>query len=387
MTTASAVIVGGGVMGASAAFHLAQRGWRDLVILDRGHGPGEGSTGKATGGFRAQFTTAIGVRLSLLARRKLLRFRDETGVDPEYRPAGYLFLASTERERSWLRAALEVQHAAGLAESAEVSPEEAARLNPHAWLDGVIGGSFCSTDGFLRPLRLLEGYLAAAARLGVRIEWSAEVSGLELDPRGRITAVRTTRESIATGAVVNAAGPWATAVANLAGVDLPVTALRREVAATIETDALPADMPMTVYTHDGFHVRVRDRRALLIWPSDHVSDEPLEAGLTPRWVDFVSAKARSRFPALRDVPIDLTASWAGYYEMSPDRHAILGPARECENLFLINGSSGHGVMHSPALGQLLAEIMSDGKATSLDVSELRHERFAEGKAIAGAELL
>ena len=386
MKPAAVAVVGGGAMGASVAWHLATRGVRDVVVFDRGAGPGEGSTSRATGGFRAQYATAINVRLSLLAREKLLRFRDEIGVDPGYEEAGYLWLAMTVREMTVLRDGREVQHAEGLTEAVEVSPGDVARINPSACLDGVIGGAFCPTDGFIRPLAILQGYVDAARRLGVRIEWGAEVTGVVRDGE-RIVALETNLGRVATGAVVNAAGPWAAEVARMTGVELPVTPLRRQVAVTVPCALLPADMPMTIWAGDGFHLRVRDGRVLLLWPTPGVPGRPYEATVDAVWVQSVVAKAHVRVPVLRGIEIDPAASWAGLYEMSPDKHAILGRAPGCENLYLINGSSGHGVMHSPALGQLLAEMICDGKATTLDVRALRPERFAEGELNPISELL
>ena len=387
MTGAAVAVIGGGVMGASVAYHLAALGQRDVVILDRADAPGAGSTGRATGGYRAQYATAINVRLSLLAREKLRRFADETGVDPGYAPAGYLWLASSAAELEVLRAGRVVQHAEGLVEAAEVTPEEIARINPAIRLDGVVGGAFCPSDGFIRPLRILEGYLAAAARLGVRQVWGAEVRGLRRDSQGRIVEVETAGERLAVGAVVNAAGPWAASVAALAGVTLPVTPLRRQIATTTPCDLLPADMPMTIWAGDGFHLRVRDGRVLLLWPTPGVPGRPFEASVDPAWVDAVVAMAHARVPVLRAATIDRPACWAGLYEMSPDKHAILGVAEECPNFFLINGSSGHGVMHAPALGQLLAEIVCYGRATTLDAAGLRPGRFATGESHPMSELL
>jgi sarcosine oxidase subunit beta len=267
-----------------------------------------------------------------------------------------------------------------------VSVGDIARINPAACLDGVVGGTFCPTDGFIRPLAILEGYVNAALRLGVRFEWNARVTGLER--RGeRLVGVETNRGRVATGAVVNAAGPWAADVAKMAAVDLPVTPLRRQVAATAPCALLPADMPMTIWAGDGFHLRVRDGRVLLLWPTPGVPGRPFDDSVDPDWVRAVVEKANARVPVLRGVEVDSLASWAGLYEMSPDKHAILGPAAGCENFYLINGSSGHGVMHAPALGQLLAEIICDGKATTLDVRALRHERFVEGELNAVSELL
>jgi sarcosine oxidase, subunit beta len=378
MTTASVAVIGGGVMGASVAYHLAARGWRDVVILDRGLGPGEGSTGRATGGFRAQYGSPINVRLSLLAREKLCRFESETGVDPGYDQAGYLWLAADQSELAELRAGQRIQHAEGLREAVAVEREEIARLVPALDREGIAGGVFCPSDGFIRPLRILQGYLAAATRLGVRVEWGVEATGLSLRRDGTVSAVLTPSGGIGVAAAVNAAGPWAARVADWAGVTLPVTPLRRQVAATAPTGVLPDATPMTIFAGDGFHFRVRDGRVLLLWPTPGAAGRPFDASVDPEWVKQVTGMAYQRVPALRRVPVDESACWAGLYEMSPDKHAILGPAPGCPNLFLVNGSSGHGVMHAPALGQLLAEIMSDGSASSLDVHPLRPTRFAEG---------
>jgi sarcosine oxidase subunit beta len=378
MTAAAIAVIGGGVMGASVAYHLAARGWGDVVILERGAGPGEGSTGRATGGFRAQFATAINVRLSLLAREKLCRFEAETGVDPGYVRCGYLWIGAEERELAELRAAQRVQHAEGLHEAVELGSDDVIRCNPALAVDGIAGGVFCPSDGFIRPLRILEGYLDASARLGVRVAWGTEATGFSFRADGTISEVLTSRGPIGVAAVVNAAGPWAAAVAAWAGAELPVTPLRRQVAATAPCDLLPEAMPMTIFAGDGFHLRVRDGRVLLLRPTPGVAGQPFEDSVDAAWVREVTAIAHRRVPVLRRTVIHTEACWAGLYEMSPDKHAIVGPAPGCANLFLVNGSSGHGVMHAPALGQLLAEIMSDGAATSLDVTPLRPSRFAEG---------
>ena len=378
MTTASVAVIGGGVIGASVAYHLALRGWRDVVVLDRGAGPGEGSTGRATGGFRAQYATPINVRLSLLAREKLCRFEAETGVDLGYSQAGYLWVGADASELAALHEGQRIQRAEGLSEAVEVGPEDVARLNPALARNGIAGGVFCPTDGFIKPLRMLEGYLAAGARLGVRVQWGVAATGFSRRPDGTISEVLTSRGPIGVAAAVNAAGPWAAPVAEWAGVALPVTPLRRQAAATVPCDLLPETMPMTIFAGDGFHLRVRDGRVLLLWPTPGAEGRPFDASVDPAWVRQVTGLAHQRVPVLRGAEIEPAACWAGLYEMSPDKHAILGPAPGCANLFLVNGSSGHGVMHSPALGHLLAEIMSDGIASTLDVRALRPTRFAEG---------
>ena len=387
MRKASVVIAGAGIMGASAAWHLAARGWRDILILDRSQGPGEGSTGVATGGFRAQFETPVNIRLSLLSRRKLSLFQEEIGADPGYLPAGYLWLASTPEQMEVLRTARAVQHAEGLSEAREVGPEEVLRLNPALRPDGILGGAFCESDGFIRPRAMLNGYLAAALRLGAKVEWGVEIVGLERVAGGPITRVLTTRGDVAADRVVNAAGAWAAPLAALAGLKIPVAPLRRQIASTLPCDLLPESMPMTIFLKDGFHLRVRDRRVLLLWPTPGVPDRPFDAPVDEAWLEAVTGKARDRVPILERAVIDRQACRAGLYEMTPDRHALLGPAPGCSNLYLINGSSGHGVMHAPALGHLLAEILADGAATTLDVTALRPERFAEGRPNAGSDLL
>jgi sarcosine oxidase subunit beta len=178
---------------------------------------------------------------------------------------------------------------------------------------------------------------------------------------------------------VNAAGAWAAGLAGHAGVSLPVTPLRRQIAATVPCTLLPPTTPMTIFAGNGFHFRARDGRVLLLWPTPGRPGNPFDISVDRDWIDAVTAMAHRRVPVLRNVAIDVACCRAGLYEMSPDKHAILGPAPGCHNLFLINGSSGHGVMHAPALGQLLAEIMSDGAASSLDVGALRPSRFAEGR--------
>ena len=384
---AATVIVGSGVMGASAAYHLAARGHRDVVVIDRAPGPGAGSTARATGGFRAQYGSAINIRLSLLAREKLLAFKRDTGADPGYRTVGYLWLADTIAQLEALRASLRLQHAEGLVEAMELEDERIGWMNPAIDRSGIAGAVFCPTDGYIRPLDILHGYLQAARRLGVRFEWDTPAVGLECGADCVARAVRTTRGRIPADHVVNAAGPWAGEFGRACGLEVPVVPLRRQVAVTVPTDVLPIGMPMTIFAGDGFHLRVRDDRVLLLQPSPGAPGAPFADCVEPSWLDEIAAKARHRVPRLADVPLDRARSWAGLYEMSPDKHALLGAHPACPNYFLINGSSGHGVMHAPALGHLLAELVLDGRAATLDVRPLRPGRFAEDDPNPVSELL
>jgi sarcosine oxidase, subunit beta len=384
---ASVAVIGGGVIGASVAYHLARRGWRNVVVLDRAPAPGGGSTGRATGGFRAQYATAVNVRLSLLAREKLRCFQAETGVDPGYAPCGYLWLAGSDEELAELERGQRIQHEEGLTEAVMLAADDVAGVNPAVATDGLVGAAYCPTDGFIRPLAILEGYLRAGSRLGVEHRWGVEATGFRRRPDGSIAAVETSQGAVEVEATVDAAGAWAAAVAAWAGVSLPVVPLRRQAATTSPCDLLPATMPMTIWTGDGFHVRVRDGRVLLLQPTPGVPDAPFDTRVDPEWVDMVERAAHARVPVLRRATVDRAECWAGLYEISPDKHAILGAAPECPNLFFANGSSGHGVMHAPALGQLLAEIISDGKASSMDATPLRYGRFAEGAALATSGVL
>jgi sarcosine oxidase subunit beta len=375
------VVVGAGVVGASVAWHLRRLGVRDVLLLDGAAGPAQGSTGRATGGFRAQFGTEVNVRLSLLSREKLRRLEEETGVDPGYQPVGYLWLASSEEQLRMLREAQRVQHAAGLADARMLDAREIREVNPFLRAE-LAGAAFCPSDGYIKPTEILRGYLQGAAA-----RFDSRVLGLERSG-ARIEAVKLADGSvIPAGVVVDAAGPWASEVARLAEVDLPVAPLRRQVAVTAETSALPPDMPMTIFVDDGFHLRVREGRVLLLWPTAGDPADPFSVQVEPEWIAQTRAKAAARIPALAGVPVEEQRCWAGLYEMSPDKHAIVGPAPGCENFYLCNGSSGHGVMHAPALGQILAEMIVHGAPRSLDVRALRPSRFAEGEPNAAPEIL
>jgi sarcosine oxidase subunit beta len=380
-TRATVVVVGGGVIGASVAWHLARRGVTDVVVLDGAPGPGagDGSTARATGGYRAQYASAINVRLSRLGRAALLRFAEDTGVDPGYRPVGYLFLAHDHATLDALARAQRMQHEEGVTEARLLDAGEAARINPHVDPDGAVGAAWCPTDGTIRPLEILRGFREGAERLGVRFHWGTRVTALARGGDGGITSVVCGERRIAAAWVVNAAGAWAAPLAAMAGVVLPVTPARRQIAVTTPLATLDDAFPMTIWTKEGFHLRVRDGRALLNWPVATPGAHPTDLSLHRPWVETTWAMARARVPALRDAALDDSAHWTGLYEMSPDKTAILDRAPGCPNLVLVNGSSGHGVMHSPALGRLAAELIVDGRTTTLDIHPLRLARFAEGE--------
>ena len=383
------VIIGAGIIGSSIAYHLARKGAKNILVLERdpASDPNQpapdlsvrASCARATGGFRVQYGTLVNVRLSLLAREELLEFETLTGVNPDYEQRGYLFLAQNASQLEGLQQALTVQRSAGLEVSRIVTPSEIHALNPALSLEGIAGGSYCPWDGFVRPLAMRRGYQQAAELMGVQFKFGCEVT-LERSADG--VRVVCDGQTLNAGAVINAAGAWAAALMRGANLELPVTPVKRQIAATIPTQVLPSDMPMSIFAGDGFHLRVRDGRVLLLMPFDF---DAQDLTYDSAWLPALLAHTRARVPALRDVPIE--TGWAGLYEVSPDGHALLGRHWEAQNLYLANGSSGHGVMHSPALGKLLSEIVLNGCANSLDVHSLRPERFLQGQPIVGNSLL
>ena len=370
------VIVGGGVVGASIAYHLAYLGGKDITVLDRGSVLGEGSTGKATGGFRAQFGTEVHVRLSVISREKLLRFKDELGVDPGYRAAGYLFCASSEKQLAGLRAANEVQRRAGLHAVEFVQPDRMADMIPTLNTGDLIGGSFCPIDGFTNPLAILYGYNQGARRLGVTFRMGETVIAIDRDGAG-VLGVTTDKGLYPTKTVVNAGGPWAAEVARLAEIpDFPVRPIKRQVAVTNPFPRIPEDIPMVIDAASGFHTRMREGRALLLW-ADPDQAPGFDTSFEPGFLSKVLPMARHRLRSLDEATIDPRACYAGLYEVTPDHHGIVGWSPQVKGLFLANGFSGHGVMHAPAIGQAAAEMILR-RSVSIDLSPLRPERFEEG---------
>ncbi len=379
---AQIIILGAGIIGSSIAHFLAAKGIK-VLVLEQDAKPAtdqtaSSSAARATGGFRVQYGTKINVQLSLLAREILLNFESSTGVNPQYQPFGYLFLASSVVELEALKAAQVVQRQAGLGVSRVVTPEEIAVLNPALNLESVLGGSYCPWDGFIRPLEMRRGFASSAMRHGAEFRYGTQA---KLEVRGNKVVVRTSNTILEADAIINATGAWAGTL----GLEIPVTPEKRQIAETIVTNTLPPEMPMSIYCDTGFHLRIRDNRVLLLRPSPVKSSHPLDLEPDPAWLEPMLLEARTRVSALQNFPIERT--WAGLYENSPDKHAIFGIHPEFVNLYLVNGSSGHGTMHSPAFGQLISELILDGQTSSLDTHCLRPERFLENDTIVGNSLL
>ncbi|HEY6912079.1 MAG TPA: FAD-dependent oxidoreductase [Myxococcales bacterium] len=368
-------IVGAGVIGCSVAFHLSRMGQRGVCILEREALPGTGSTSRANGGIRAQFTTGVNIAMSLASMEILDRLEEEIGEPPVYRKAGYLFLTGDPARARAMAAAAEFQRARGV--SVDVLDEAGVRARA-PWLDGrVAGGTFGPRDGFIDPGRLTNFFLREATQRGVRIRYGAEVTGAERDGAG--FRLRTAAGDIRAQVVVNAAGPWAKGLAAMLGVALPVEPVRRHILLTGPCPSLPALIPMVIDADTGVLVRREGDRVLIAFSNP---DEPPGFNLQfdPEFALRIADPLTRRFPAVAAAGIDRRRSWAGLYEVTPDHHAILGGSG-VPGFFLANGFSGHGVMHAPAAGRALAEQIVRGRSESVDVSPLSLSRFERGEAI------
>ena len=384
MMHADILIIGAGITGSSIAYHLAAKGLKNIIVLDKCSQPGCGSTARATGGFRAQFGSAINIQLSLLSRERLLRFDEEHGIDPGYKTCGYLFLASGYEELDLLRQANSLQKENGLTEAEIISVDEISKLNTFINVRGIAGGAFCPTDGFISPVAMLEGYIRSAERMGVKYIFDTEITGIS-STDGKITGIISKNNTFESEIVINAAGAWAGKISELAGVELPVTPLKRQVARVLEKNTLPENTPMTIWTDNCFHFRMRDQHLIMLLPEEPEAKDPFNTDIELNWAEKVFRIAKEKLPALENCGVDIKNSWAGLYEMTPDEHVLLGASSEFKNYYLACGSSGHGVMHSPAIGMLLAEIITYGKASSLDVHALRPERFIENDPVGSIE--
>lgn len=383
--TAEVVIIGGGIVGASIAYHLVEAGCRDVLVLEREAHQGKGSTGKSMGGVRAQFATPVNILMSLYSIDFFAHFDELTGYPADYRPHGYLFAATTERHLDYLKANRERQMALGLKNVQLVSRDEIIEMVPQLRSDDILGGTFCPTDGFVDPHSVMMGFMQRARELGARLRLSASVTGIGVED-GRVKRVQTTRGTIETGAVVVAAGAWAAEVARLAGCELPVKPLRRQLVPTEPFDKLPARFPMVIDMSTGFHFRREGQRILLAW-NDHEETHGFKTEFDPSFIEKILTRAAMRVPCLAEAEVNPGRAWAGLYEMTPDHHAIIGAAPDVKGLFLASGFSGHGVMHSPATGRLVSELILHGETRLLDARPLRLERFSEGDLLTEAAIL
>jgi len=371
---ADVVIIGGGVLGASIAYHLASKGMRDIVVLERDR-LGAGSTSRNAGGVRLQFSTEINVRLSQRSMPRLERFADEMGVDPDFHQVGYLFLITTDRDVAAFERSLSLWSRLGVP-AQRLDRDEVRAMFPEVRSDDVRFATFCPRDGYLDPSSLLNGYVARARDRGVRFAEGRPATVIERDG-ARISGVSTPAGAIATEIVIDAAGPWAGQVAGMVGIDLPISPLRRQIFVTDPIDGLHRDLPLTIEMASSFYFH-RESGGVLMGMADPTDKPGFDDSVNWDFLPTLVERALDRVPALQDAKVK--TAWAGFYEDTPDKHPIIGRIDQVPGFITAAGFSGHGLMHAPAAGEAIAELICDNR-TTLDLSALAFERFARGELI------
>lgn len=380
MHTADVVIIGGGIVGASVAWHLTEAGCRNVLIVEREAHQGKGSTGKSMGGCRAQFATKPNIQMSLYSIPFYSTFEERLGHPSGYRAQGYLFLATLPKHLEYLETNQRLQKSLGLKQARMMSRDEIVAMVPQLRDDDILGGSFCPTDGFIDPYSAMVGFTKSACDHGASIWRGTEVTAIQHDDSG-ITGVETSRGPVSTRVIVNAAGPWAASVAGLAGINLPVEPMRRMLIPTEPFDGVSHESPMVVDMSTGFHFRPESLGFLLAW-NDPEEKMGFNTNFEPSFIEKVLTLAADRVPCFENLAVNPKRAWAGLYEMSPDHHAIIGPAPEVKGFFCANGFSGHGAMHAPATGRMIADLIVHGHTQVVDAVEvLSPARFAKGELL------
>ncbi|MFC6940298.1 NAD(P)/FAD-dependent oxidoreductase [Salinirubellus sp. GCM10025818] len=372
------VVVGGGIVGVSSAYYLAERG-ADVTLLEKAS-LGSGSTDRAAGGIRAQFSTTVSIELSKRSIEVWERFEEDFHTDIEYRRPGYMYVARTGSTADRLREAIPFQNDHGV-ESEFLSPEEAVEYVPGLRTDSYVGTAYCPTDGFADPHLGLQGFSRAATGVGAEIRTGVEVTDLEAEDGG--VSVGTTDGTYDPEYVVVAAGSWSPKVAGMAGVDLPVSPRRRQAMVVDPESPVPESNPLVTDLDAGCYFRPeRDGKALVGGHFDEADPEQdpdryrtsTDLDWTVEAIEEVSGVADYFGPAS-----EIVRGWAGLYAVTPDHHPIIEESRP--GLVVATGFSGHGFMQSPATGQVVAELVLDGEARTVDVSALRADRFERGEAL------
>jgi len=360
--TAEVVVIGGGVMGTSVLYHLAAAGCTDAVLVER-ETIAAGSTSKAAGGIRAQFSDELNIRMALENIRRYEAFGAEFGVDIDYKQWGYLFLLTEEALPSF-RDALTLQNRLGVP-SQLLTPDEAVAIVPQLNLDEVAAATFCPIDGYATPETVAQAYAAAARALGATIVQGSEVESIETTGN-RVSGVVTRLGTVSAPTVVCAAGVWSPRLTTPVGLELPVTPEKRYVWLTDEEDSLPHELPLTIDFATSFYFQREGRRLLF-------------GGRVPT-LEALAPDATRRLPVLETLQIK--PGWWGYYAMSPDHNAIVGAAGSPQGLLYATGFSGHGFQQAPVVGDYLAHL-AIGEEPPFDLSPLSVDRFSHGDAIRG----
>lgn len=374
-STAQVIIIGGGVMGASIAYHLTQRGLKDVLLLERNQFFGQEATGRCAGGVRYQFATEVNVRLSQVSLPMLERFPEEIGQPVDFRKAGYLFLLTNEQDIQLFQRNLELQRSLGV-DTQWLDGDEVRRRLPLLRLDDVLAATYNDQEGIVDPNGVVMGYISAAQRAGCRCLGGVEVLDIVVES-GRVTGVLTTQGRVSAPVVVNAAGPWAGVVGRMAGLEVPVTPLRRQWLTTTPLPQIAPDFPFVIDFARSLYFH-RESGGLLTGMSNPHERPGFDQSVDLEWELVHLDAALERLPFLEQA--GLQSRCAGLYEVTPDAHPIYGRT-PLEGFYLCAGFSGHGFMHGPVSGLLLSEIILDGAASTVDVSMLDLARFSEGRLI------
>jgi sarcosine oxidase subunit beta len=372
--TADVVIIGGGIIGVSIAYHLALKKAGRVFLLEKGQ-LGEGSTSRCVGGIRTQFSTETNILFSLESIKTFERFEQEFGINPEFKRIGYLFLATTDSEIEVFKTSVKIQRRLGIPVEFLDSHEIKTRWS-YLRVDDILSGTFCPLDGYAGPSEVLSGFVSGAKRAGVRIYEGTEVVGISLSKR-KVNGVKTKSEKISTPIVVNAGGPFASSIGEMVGVNIPVKPLRRQIFFTAPFHLTDQTIPLTIDFHRGWYFRQEVDGLLLSGPLDR--EPSFNLNIDYEAMAEASENAMYRVPILEKACI--ARGWAGLYEISPDHHAILGKVPELEGFILANGFSGHGFQHSPAVGKVIAELIVEGETKTIDITSLCIERFEKGELI------
>ncbi len=372
---ANIAIIGGGVMGASLAYHLAMRGQRDIILLERNEVFGQGATGKCAGGVRHQFGSEINIRLSLESIRMLERFPDVLDQEIGLRQCGYLFLLTQQQDIEAFQRNVSLQRQLGV-ETEWLSGDEVRHRLPLLQLDDVRAGTFYGRDGLCDPSSVVNGYVSAARRLGATLLTDTTVTGIK-HANGHVGAVCTASGEIEAGQVVIAAGPQAAAIGAMLNLELPIVPVRRQMLVTTPLPEVPADFPFVIDFASGLYFH-REGPGILTGQAN--PDEPAgeDESVDLEWEQVQLGAAVRRLPLLEQA--GLAHHWAGLYEMTPDAHPLIGRLAPFDNAYIVAGFSGHGFMHGPIAGKLLAEVMLDGHAHTIDITSLDPNRFASEAA-------
>ena len=362
------------MVGASAAYHLAAAGAGRILLLERADALGTGSTGACAGGFRYQFSSPVNIILSQASIPMIMSFSEDHGLPLDIHRDGYLFLVRTQEAWSDFLSAVELQRSMGV-EVEVLAPEEADRLVPGIALDGMVGATFGPNDGIADPSGLTLGYATAARRAGAEFRTGVAVDRVEV-VHDRVVAAATKSGPVSTPVVVNAAGPWAGLLAATAGVDLPLEPIPRQVVTTGAFAGVPTRRTLVIDAESTFYFH-REGAGVLMGMGGKVERASFDTANDTAFVsDELFPTALRVFPPLEHA--GMASAWRGLYEMTPDRHPIIGEAPGVAGFFLANGFSGHGFQHAPVVGKLLAELIVEGSARTVDISGLGLERFAAG---------